>query len=73
MNRVIKFIDDTQKKEQPFFLYYALHQPHVPRVPSERFRGATELGPRGDVIVEMAGVSANCTKSCSGWVFWKIR
>ena len=29
------------------------HQPHVPRVPSERFRGATELGPRGDVIVEM--------------------
>lgn len=53
LNRVIKFIDDTQEKEQPFFLYYALHQPHVPRVPSERFRGATELGPRGDVIVEM--------------------
>ena len=53
LNRVIKFIDDTQEKEQPFFLYYALHQPHVPRVPSERFRGATELGPRGDVIVGM--------------------
>ena len=53
LNRVIKFIDDTQEKEQPFFLYYALHQPHVPRVPSGRFRGATELGPRGDVIVEM--------------------
>ena len=39
--------------EQPFFLYYALHQPHVPRVPNPRFVGASGLGPRGDVIAEM--------------------
>nr|WP_319273244.1 arylsulfatase [uncultured Draconibacterium sp.] len=39
-------------KEEPFFLYYALQQPHVPRTPNPRFVGSTDLGPRGDVIVE---------------------
>ncbi|WP_163326054.1 sulfatase family protein [Draconibacterium mangrovi] len=41
-----------QHKNQPFFLYYALQQPHVPRTPHPRFVGSTDLGPRGDVIVE---------------------
>ena len=31
---------------------FATHDPHVPRVPHPRFRGATKLGPRGDAIVE---------------------
>jgi arylsulfatase A-like enzyme len=39
-------------KDEPFFLYYALQQPHVPRTPHERFVGATGMGARGDVIVE---------------------
>lgn len=39
-------------KEKPFFLYYALQQPHVPRTPHPRFVGKTSMGPRGDVIVE---------------------
>jgi len=43
----------TENQEQPFFLYYALHQPHVPRIPSPRFAGATGKGPRGDVIAEL--------------------
>lgn len=43
----------TQHRESPFFLYYALHQPHVPRIPGPRFRGRTALGPRGDVIAEL--------------------
>ena len=41
-----------ENKDQPFFLYYALHQPHVPRVPHSRFAGKSSLGPRGDVILE---------------------
>ena len=51
LNRAEKFV--TDHKEEPFFLYYALHQPHVPRLPSPRFAGTTGLGPRGDVIAEM--------------------
>ena len=39
-------------KDEPFFLYYGLHQPHVPRVPNQRFAGATGLGPRGDAVAE---------------------
>ena len=42
----------TENKEKPFFLYYGLHQPHVPRAPHPRFAGSTSMGPRGDVIAE---------------------
>lgn len=43
----------TRQKDSPFFLYLALHQPHVPRIPSPRFVGASAKGPRGDVIMEL--------------------
>ena len=39
-------------KTQPFFLYYAMQQPHVPRTPHPRFVGKSGMGPRGDVILE---------------------
>ncbi len=39
-------------KEKPFFLYYAMQQPHVPRTPHPRFEGKSGMGPRGDVILE---------------------
>jgi arylsulfatase A-like enzyme len=45
----------SANKSQPFFLYYALHQPHVPRIPNPRFAGSTDKGPRGDVIAELDG------------------
>jgi arylsulfatase A-like enzyme len=41
-----------EHSDEPFFLYYALQQPHVPRTPHPRFVGSTGMGPRGDVIVE---------------------
>ena len=49
--KAVNFVSDN--KDRPFFLYYAFHQPHVPRMPGPRFKGATGLGARGDVIVEM--------------------
>lgn len=39
-------------KDRPFFLYYGLHQPHVPRAPHSRFAGSSGMGPRGDAIME---------------------
>ncbi|MFB9052747.1 arylsulfatase [Formosa undariae] len=39
-------------KAKPFFLYYAMQQPHVPRTPHPRFVGKSGMGPRGDVILE---------------------
>lgn len=41
-----------RNRERRFFLYFALHDPHVPRVPHPRFAGRSGLGPRGDVIVQ---------------------
>ena len=41
-----------QHKNEPFFLYYAMQQPHVPRTPHPRFVGTSGMGPRGDVILE---------------------
>ena len=35
---------------RPFFLYFATHDIHVPRVPAARFRGSSGCGIRGDVI-----------------------
>lgn len=46
------YVNDQREKDKPFFLYYAMQQPHVPRTPHPRFVGASGLGPRGDVIIE---------------------
>lgn len=45
-----RFLERNQ--HQPFFLYFAIPEPHVPRVAHPRFVGKTGLGPRGDVIVQ---------------------
>ena len=41
-----------RQRSKPFFLFFALHDPHVPRVPHPRFVGATPMGPRGDAIAQ---------------------
>ena len=46
-----KFIEESRKG--PFFLYFATHDIHVPRVPNRRFAGKTTMGPRGDAIAEL--------------------
>lgn len=48
--QALAFID--RSKGKPFFLYFATHDVHVPRVPHKRFAGKTTMGPRGDAIVQ---------------------
>lgn len=43
----------TENKQSPFFLYFSFHDIHVPRMPNERFKGKSSMGPRGDAIVQM--------------------
>ncbi len=40
-------------KDKPFFLFYASHDLHVPRIPHERFQGVTPHGFRTDSIVQL--------------------
>lgn len=42
----------TQHKDEPFFMYVATNDVHVPRFPHERFRGKNEMGLRGDAIAQ---------------------
>lgn len=48
--KAVGFIE--QSTNAPFFLYFATHDPHVPRVPHPRFVGKSGCGVRGDVIVQ---------------------
>lgn len=43
----------ASNKNKPFFLYYPMTEPHVPRMPATMFKGKSKLGPRGDVILQM--------------------
>jgi arylsulfatase A-like enzyme len=47
----VEFIE--RHRATPFFLYFSLHEPHVPRVPHPRFVGHTMMGPRGDAIAQL--------------------
>jgi arylsulfatase A-like enzyme len=49
--KAIEFIE--REKDAPFFLYFATHNIHVPRVPHERFKGTSQAGIRGDAIHEL--------------------
>lgn len=40
-------------KSQPFFLYFATHDVHVPRVPHQRFQGKTACGVRCDAVKQL--------------------
>ena len=42
-----------QHKAKPFFLFYSLTEPHVPRMPSTMFKGRSGLSYRGDAILQL--------------------
>ncbi len=47
----VEFIETS--REKPFFLFFATHDIHVPRIPHPRFRGTSSVGTRGDAIDEL--------------------
>lgn len=49
--RSVKFI--RENAERPFFLYLAHAMPHVPLGVSDKFRGKSEIGLWGDVMMEL--------------------
>ncbi len=49
--RTIKFIKEN--KDRPFFIYLAHSMPHVPLAVSDKFKGKSEQGLYGDVMMEI--------------------
>ena len=50
-NRSVEFI--RKNKNKPFFLYLAHSMPHVPLAVSDKFKGKSEQGLYGDVMMEL--------------------
>lgn len=50
LGKAVEFV--TANRDAPFFLYFAVNEPHVPRAPHPRFAGKSGMGPRGDAILQ---------------------
>jgi len=46
----VKWVEDTAKTQQPFFLYLSLTSPHYPVVPAAEFIGKSGAGEYGDFV-----------------------
>jgi arylsulfatase A len=51
LTKAKEYIEKNSSK--PFFLYFTLTEPHVPRMPATMFRGKSGLGLRGDAILQL--------------------
>ena len=51
--KTVSLVEKLANQEQPFFLYYAPHQPHRPFTPNVRFKGGSQFGVYGDFIEEL--------------------
>jgi arylsulfatase A-like enzyme len=60
-NKAVNFIETNKSK--PFFLYFATHNIHVPRVVNKRFAGKSAMGARGDAILELDWTTGEILKT----------
>lgn len=51
LDKAKTFIEENKKV--PFFLYFALTEPHVPRMPATLFKGKSSMSYRGDAILQL--------------------
>ncbi len=49
--KVLELIENYSEGSKPFFIYYPLHAPHVPCLPTPEFEGKSCLGPYGDMVL----------------------
>lgn len=47
------FIRRESQADKPFFLYFPLTAPHMPVIPTDKFRGTSGKGPYGDFISQV--------------------
>ncbi|MCE9608970.1 MAG: arylsulfatase [Chthoniobacter sp.] len=48
----VRWIEDTAKTKNPFFLYFTLTSPHYPVVPAPEFVGRSKAGAYGDFVFQ---------------------
>lgn len=50
--RAERYIEDSAKQPEPFFLYLPLTSPHYPVVPTKEFKGKSGAGDYGDFVMQ---------------------
>ena len=50
--KCVDYITERSKREQPFFLYFAMTSPHTPINPSKRFQGKSSVSKYADFLME---------------------
>ena len=53
VDRARAWLTDRAAAKEPFLLYFSSQDIHVPRTPHPRFQGKSELGYRGDAMVQL--------------------
>ena len=61
--RVVKYIGEKSKEEQPFFLYFPLPAPHTPILPVKEFQGKSGLNAYGDFVMMVDWVVGEVAKA----------
>jgi arylsulfatase A-like enzyme len=60
--KAVEYVN-SQEKDKPFFLYFALPSPHAPIIPNEEFIGTSEAGGYGDFMVQTDWVAGEVLKA----------
>lgn len=60
VDKATDFIE--KQSENPFFLFFSLHDIHQPRIANVKFIESSSMGPRGDVIAQMDWCVGEITK-----------
>lgn len=55
-NKSVQFINESAKKDQPFFLYLPLTSPHTPIVPTAEFQDQSKLNIYADFVMQTDAV-----------------
>ncbi|MEN0020347.1 MAG: arylsulfatase [Planctomycetota bacterium] len=50
--RAIETIERAEASDEPWFVFFSMHQPHLPLAPNDQFVGKSGYGLRGDAILE---------------------
>ncbi len=51
--KVLDLVEEYSKGEDPFFVFYPTLAVHTPLVPTDEFAGKSDIGPYGDMILQL--------------------
>lgn len=63
VDKTREYLTQAKDNGEPFFLYFSSQDIHVPRTPHPRFKGMSQLGYRGDAMVQFDWATGEIMKA----------